>query len=477
MSHALPLRIFLASPGGLEAERQVVRTCVEEHNSRQAGEGAIAYEVVAWEQVRGTARRPQEAINELIGESHFLIALFKNSWGSEPGSPWGYTSGTEEELFTGLLALGQAEHPMRDVWTVFVDHSEPDAQVIDLRDQIRRTHAVMYESVSDIGQLKQKLTERLVGWASFAASKSPKHVDLLPSSGKDVLGAQRLRLKGEKLIELGQTEAGSAALKEASVLGGPLEQLALARFMSRRGNLDEAYAETQKAIDYFANGVLDLYSPLAAEAFAAQAGVLRRQQQHVEAIGRLDHALTLLTADDVYTRRVRCRILDDLGLAHQTVGELELARFAFDESLRIRRESPNGWEVSQSLVNLARLEVGAGNLEVGAGLADEAVADQRITPSTPLHANAEVLVAQIRLRQDRARDGLPHAERALAINRQLANRHGEAISLLLLAQCHRGAGNQSEAAAHAQACVELNESMGNEVGVQKAQWILDQLTG
>ena len=57
----------------------------------------VTYEVVGWERVRGTARRPQEAINELIAESHFLVALFKESWGSEPGSPWGYTSGTEEE--------------------------------------------------------------------------------------------------------------------------------------------------------------------------------------------------------------------------------------------------------------------------------------------------------------------------------------------------------------------------------------------
>jgi len=26
-----------------------------------------------------------------------MIVLFKKDWGSEPGSPWGYPSGTEEE--------------------------------------------------------------------------------------------------------------------------------------------------------------------------------------------------------------------------------------------------------------------------------------------------------------------------------------------------------------------------------------------
>jgi integrase len=104
MTDALPLRIFLASPGDIADEREVVRLCVDEHRERGKDQSSVAYEVVGWERVRGTARRPQEAINELISESHFLIVLFKGSWGSEPGSPWGYSSGTEEELFTGLLA-------------------------------------------------------------------------------------------------------------------------------------------------------------------------------------------------------------------------------------------------------------------------------------------------------------------------------------------------------------------------------------
>src|SRR6266542_13131 len=114
MVDALPLRIFLASPSDLENEREVVRACVDEHNVRRKGQSNVTYEVVGWDRVRGTARRPQEAINELISESHFMVTMFKGSWGSEPGSPWGYTSGTEEELFTGLLELGLTEQPMRD---------------------------------------------------------------------------------------------------------------------------------------------------------------------------------------------------------------------------------------------------------------------------------------------------------------------------------------------------------------------------
>lgn len=475
MSDALPLRIFLASPGDLPDERKVVRACVDEYNARRKGESNVTYEVLGWERVRGTARRPQEAINELIEESHFLIALFKGSWGSESGSPWGYTSGSEEELFTGLLELGRAEQPMRDVWVAFLEHPSPAERIVKLRQQMSWHHAVMYESIADIRELKTKLTERLEAWEALAGSKVPRHVNLLPSSGKEVLQAANLRLSGEKLVDLGQPETGRAKLQEAAALGGPAEQLAYARFLARHGELDEAYAATQRAIDHYASAASHLYSPPAAEAFAAQAGVLRRQGRDVDAIGRLEQALTLLIDSDAYAQKVRCRILDDLGLAHQRIGELEPARRAFQEALDLRRGSRNGLDVCQSLVNLARLEVGVGDLETAASYADEVVLTLRGTPPTALRANAEALAAQVCLRQGRLDEGMSYAERALSLNRQIANRWGEAIALLLLAQCCRAAGMRREAEEHARACLEVNRAMGNEKGEKRAQWILDQL--
>lgn len=475
MVDALPLRIFLASPGDLGNERDVIRACVEEHNRRK-GRSNVTYDVVGWDRVRGTARRPQAAINELISESHFMIAMFKGSWGSEPGSPWGYTSGTEEELFMGLLELGHTEHPMRDVWVAFLQHASPAAQIVDLRDQMSRHHSVMYEAITDTRELKDKLTERLKTWETLANSKVPRHVELLPSSGKDVLGAANLRLRGEKLVDLGQVDAGRAALKESAILGGPVEYLAYARFLARDGAFDGAYALTQQAIDYFLNGALHLYSPQAAEAFAAQAGVLRRQGRDVDAIGRLDQALTLLDERDAVAQKVRCRILDELGLAHQKVGDLEMARQRLNEAYKARRDAGHILETCQSLVNLARLEVAASDLETAARHADEVIATLRGTPPSALHANAEVLLAQMRLREGRPDDGLPYAERALSLNRQIGSRRGEAISLYLLAQCCRAASRLREAEGYARACVELNLSMGNEYGVQRAQWILDHLS-
>lgn len=476
MVNALPLRIFLASPGDAEAERAAVRAAVDEFNARRESDDDVAYEVVGWDRVRGTARRPQEAINELLGESHFLVAIFKGSWGSEPGSTWGYTSGTEEELFTALLELGQPEQPMRDVWVAFVNHPSPDERIASLKMQMSVHHSMMYESITDARDLKQKFAERLQSWQAVAGYKVPRHVELLPSSGKDVLRAANLRIRGEKLIDLGQVDPGQKALAEAAILGGPVELLAHARFQARHGDLQGAYVSTQRAIDHFTGGDSALYSPLAADAFAAQAGVLRRQGQHVDAIGRLEHALTLLREPDSTGQYVRCRILDELGLAYQTNGDRNSARQRFEESLAARRVAGSVVDECQSLINLARLEVAENNLETAATHATEVIQKLGVTPPTSLHANAEVLVAQIALRQGLPDEGVAHAKRALSVNRQIANKLGEAIAHLLLAQCHRAAGRVAEAAGHARTCLELNIAISNRDGEKRAQWLLAQLS-
>lgn len=474
MSQVLPLRIFLASPGDLEDERAAVREGINEHKARREREGGVAYEIVEWNRVRGTARRPQDAINELIAESHFMMVLFKSAWGSSPGSRWGYTSGTEEELFTGLLELGQGDQPMRDVWVAFVEHPNPDERIVKLRQCMIEQKALLFEQVTGVRDLKQRVTGRLESWEALAATKTPRHVDLTPTSGKDVLRAANLRINGEKLVELGQADAGRASLKEAAVLGGPVELLAYARFLRRTGDLEGAYAETQKAIDHFADGG-HLHSALAADAFSAQARVLSAQHRYQDAIGRFETALTLLVDNDAYTQVVRCRIQDDLGIARKEAGDLGRARRDFEAALHIRRDADRTADICQSLINLARLEVAAGDLVTAAGYAEEVIERLDGTPPSGLHANAEVLAAQIRLRQGRPEEGVPHAERALAINCQMANRQGEAIALLLLAQCCRETGRLAEAQGHARACLELNEGMENAYGAGRARWLVEQL--
>lgn len=471
----LPLRIFLATPGDLSDERQVVATTVAEHNRRRRGKTNVVFEIVGWEQVRGTARRPQEAINELISESHFMIVMFKEKWGSEPGSPWGYTSGTEEELFTGLLELGQGDQPMRDVWVAFMSHASAEERVTRLKEQMVREHSMLFEATPGVRELKEKLTERLASWENMASAKRQRHIDLISSTGREMLKAARLRIAGEKLVDLGQPAAGRASLAEAAAIGGPVENLAYARLLARQGELDEAFDSTQLAIDQCLEGAADLYSNLTAEAIAAQAGLLRRQGKTHAAIGRLEHALTLLVEDDPFTNRIRTTILDNLGIAHQSLDQLERAEAAFRESLDLRIISSHKHEIAQSLVNLARLAVAARDLSSALDRANEAEEYLQQSAATALHANAATLLAQVHLRLGEPESAIPHAERALALNQQFANTQGEAISLLLLAQCFRAADKPDAAIDFARRCLEINEEMDNATGAERARWLLTEL--
>lgn len=475
MSATLPVRIFLATPGDLVDERKAVESTVDEHNRRRRETSNVVFEVVGWEQVRGTARRPQEAINELISECHFMVVLFKEKWGSEPGSPWGYTSGTEEELFTGLLELGQSDQPMRDVWVTFMSHAAPEERVQRLKEQMIREHSLLFEATSDIRELKNKLSERLLSWEDTASIKRPRHIDLVSSTGREMLRAAKLRIAGEKLVDLGQPAIGRASLAEAAAIGGPVESLAYAQLLARQGELDAALESTQHAIDQCIEGASELYSNLTAEAVAAQAGVLRRQGKTNEAVGRLKHALTLLVEGDPFTSRIRSRILDDLGLAHQNLGQLDLAESAYDQALRARQASSNEQDIAQSFVNLARLSVAARDLTSALERAEEADTHLRSSAPTALHANAAILLAQIHLRLGNPSSGIPYAERALALNQQFANTRGEAIALLLLAQSFRAKGDTVQSIEYARGCLQVNLKMGSKSGAERARWLLQEL--
>lgn len=472
-----PLRIFLASPSDLAAERALVKSVIDRYNTTRRREGERHYELIAWEDTRGTARRPQDEINALISSSEFMIVLFKASWGSAPGSPFGYTSGTEEELFTGLLELGIREQPLEDIWVGFVDHPAPTNEITELRNQFQEGHPLLYESLDgDLDlDLDRKLSDRLDGWQQTAGTKTARWINLLPRSGRDVLGAARKRLKGESLIRLGQTDPGFELLEEAARVGGPTEHLAYARTLGRRGRLDEALTVARDAITEILDSPIELNSTLAGEAFLTEAGILRRQHSDLEAINRLGTILGELDGRASGAWKIKARILDERGLANQRLDRLSEARSDFSASFELRQTHGRSFEIAQSLVNLLRLESREQNYAAADAHAEALLESLSATTPSELHANVWTAIAQLRLREGRAIEGLPYALQALRLNEQTANTSGIAKSLLVLTQCSREAGQIEEARAFAERCIEVNVSISNEYGARRARWQLEKL--
>lgn len=201
MSNETPLRLFLASPSDLSDERVRIKEIVERYNNRAAQSGHRRFQLVGWENTRGTAMRPQDEINLLVGNAEFMIVLFKESWGSDPGGPFGYTSGTEEELFTGLLELGSNERPLEDIWVAFVKAQDPAPEVVALRDQMKRSHSLLFDSID--GDLDTKLTDRLEDWQHQAGKKQPDGSTFNRDRGRTYSERQKRGKKVSFLYELG----------------------------------------------------------------------------------------------------------------------------------------------------------------------------------------------------------------------------------------------------------------------------------
>lgn len=473
MKNETPLRIFLASPGDLSDERLKVKDIVERYNNKFRLDDQYPFELVGWESKRGTAYRPQDEINLLIGNAEFMVVLFKQSWGSNPGGPFGYTSGTEEELFTGLLDLGSRERPLEDIWVGFIETPDPAPEITELKEQIHSRHSLLYDSIH--GDLDTKLTARLEDWQHSAGRKTPRWINLKPQTGKDILGAAKKRNEGEMLIRLGHADAGMKLLKESAETGGPKEQLSYARALGRKGKFNDALVFVRLAIETILNSSIELNSELAGDAFTSEAEILRKQGSDLEAVNRLSAILGEIDDRAPEMIELKARIYDQRGLANQRLDRITQARSDFERSYELRRNHSRPVEVVKSLLNLQRLEVRVEAFDAASQYAELVLKTLHGATPSDVHANAWTAIAQLRLRQNRAKEGVGFARQALALNEQTSHTSGIAVSLMVLGQCLRETGDLETAKSCFSRCIEVNESMDNEVGANRARWQLSNL--
>lgn len=115
MARALTcLRVFIASPGGLQAEREAFRDVIKEYNDSDAVPRGVLLQAVGWEDTFGGIGRPQSIVNDDVRTSDFCALVLWNRWGSKPDRDSGrYDSGTEEEYYLALQCIRDSRSPMR----------------------------------------------------------------------------------------------------------------------------------------------------------------------------------------------------------------------------------------------------------------------------------------------------------------------------------------------------------------------------
>lgn len=184
------INIFHATPGGLEAERQLARDKINAFSEDCSTPFGLAMRPVGVECIPGTScTRPQSWINEDITRCDYCIVVLHDRWGTPTGGskPKPFTSGVEEEFDVAMRCLQSDRYPMRDVVVFFKDVdpvllTRPDDQlqhVIAFRKQIEKRGTIFYKTFSDPQGFLQLLDLHLNRWLkdyqdSACGSSSPR---------------------------------------------------------------------------------------------------------------------------------------------------------------------------------------------------------------------------------------------------------------------------------------------------------------
>lgn len=156
------LSMFIASPGGVEHERDAVEAVVGRLN---ASLGRIHQTVVTarrFEQLVGGAGNPQTQINAHADDSDIFVGIIHRRWGSETGN--GFDSGFHEEFTRALRRWQVTRSPRIALFFKDVDSESLDdpgdqlRKVLDFKQTVETEHLAFYSRFSTAAELEGMVT-------------------------------------------------------------------------------------------------------------------------------------------------------------------------------------------------------------------------------------------------------------------------------------------------------------------------------
>lgn len=167
------LRLFLACPGDLVAERSRFPRILETVNILRAHSMGFHLEPVGWERVVPSFGRPQELINKELKTADLTVVVFWNKIGA-PSDQKGELTGTLEEFKIAEERYGDLSpyFPPEDnrplLYVYFREQTEPDtesaARVREFRKTIEDGQKLLYRQYSQESEWEELLIEHLIGF-------------------------------------------------------------------------------------------------------------------------------------------------------------------------------------------------------------------------------------------------------------------------------------------------------------------------
>jgi tetratricopeptide (TPR) repeat protein len=161
-------RVFIATPGGLGAEREAFRNTLEAYTASDAEPLRITFHPVGWEATLGGVGRPQERINDDLRQCDYAVFVWHDRWGLRTGKR--KMVGTEEEwkLAEKLYESGQ----VRNIAVFFKNVDErqmrdPGPQlkrVLAHKTRIEKQKRYLFKSYDQPDAFREEIRKHLAQW-------------------------------------------------------------------------------------------------------------------------------------------------------------------------------------------------------------------------------------------------------------------------------------------------------------------------
>jgi hypothetical protein len=208
------LRVFVASPGGLNDERDAVEDAASQLNARLGDRLNVVITVRRFEQLVSRAGRPQGQINPWVDDCDVLIAIVHRQMGSSSGHS--DATGFTEEFDRAIGRFEETGHPTVSLHFKAVDpDSEADAgpklaKVLEFRDRIEKQHVGLYQRFEFVDRFRASVIQ-LLAEEMHEVAPPPQHDPTASASGS----APRAQPTASEVSPQDDSRSGLALVLEA----------------------------------------------------------------------------------------------------------------------------------------------------------------------------------------------------------------------------------------------------------------------
>jgi tetratricopeptide (TPR) repeat protein len=442
------LKVFIASPSGIEECRLAIVDEIHDFNDQHAIHDGKIIVPVRWESIPGGVGRAQELINDRVRECDYMILLLHDRWGSPTGE---YSSGVEEEFSVALDCLGDGSKPMKDVLVLFkavdearlLDPGENLIAVQAFRQRLEGGSGIYFRDFDTDQELRQEVQRKLASWlrrdqtscqVAVQLGLVPTQADTRPEDTAAAV-AEALRLEEQGMFTLAERQYAIATAEDDA------EALRMyAKFLRRRGRLQRSFEINQSLL----TAARDAQGHSENADALANMGVIRRKQgQLSEARDLLREAVKSARLAEFSGRPQLSYALDNLGLVERRLGDWGQAEACFVEARNLHRELANASGEAQSLRHLSGLRQARGDSDGARSLVNEAL---QLEP--PDRRTTAALLSQLANLDEQAGElgqAADSLKKALAINEEIGSPDGTGMTRLQLARISLESGEPGAA--------------------------------